>query len=222
MRDPVCCRPVPMMAGLLLVLLAPGLAPAQSNASQTDKLTTLRLEWLTQLARQDAANWEADLISAPRGNGLTVGSFRDPNAVLKELGPVLEKDYLGVRNRLVVLDTKVRARREQVQKEWAEVYRQRMAFRQYAEKRQAAYGFGFESGSPVGFQPSFLDALLLIWAGAVAMIALRLRLKENRLAFRKARRAAVAALLVGLVVLPGCGGPTARMPDRGPSARKPS
>ena len=79
------------------------------------KLTALRLGWLTQLARQDAARWENDFISAPRGSGLSVGSFQDPTTVLKELRPALTGDYEAIRNRLTALDTKAKDRREDVQ-----------------------------------------------------------------------------------------------------------
>lgn len=212
MSDPPCRRSIQCLrrfvVGVLVVLSLPALAPAQSESLPADRLTALRLDWLRQLARQDVATREADVILVPRGTGLSVGNFQDPTAVLKELGPVLDKDYVAIRNRLLTLEEKARQKREEVQKLWAEVYRQRVAFRQYTDKQQAAYGFGFESGSPVGFQPNLLDGLLLTWAGLVLGVALWLRKKENRLAIRKARRAAAAALLVGLCGVPGCGGPT--------------
>ncbi len=189
-------------AALLLLALA---APARAE-SDADKLTALRLGWLAQLARQDAANEEADLISAPRGTGLSVGGFQDPNTILKELRPVLAGDYEAVRNRLTALDAKTKARREEVQKEWAEVYRQRVAFRQFAEKQEAVYGFDLDSGSSPAFKLQILDAVLLGWALIALVIALRLRSREKRLEFRKARRAVAAALLVALAALPGCDG----------------
>jgi Double-GTPase 2 len=192
-------------APLLLLALA-----APVHAQSETRLTALRFEWLAQLARQDAAGWESDLVSAPRGTGLTVGAFQDPSAVLKELRPVLTGDYDAVRNRLVALAGKAKTRREEVQKDWEEVYRQRIEFRQYAEKQQAAYGFDFESGSPPGFKPQVFDAVLLVWALGVLVVALRLRGREKRLENRKVGRAvAAAALLVALAALPGCGGPQA-------------
>jgi Double-GTPase 2 len=211
MRDFVRSRVAPVVSSrflvaslLLLTLSAP--IQAQSDAS----LTALRLEWLTQLARQDAAGWEADLISSPRGNGLTVGNFQDPSAVLKELRPVLAGNYETVRNRLTALAPKAQARREEVQKDWAEVYRQRIAFRQYAEKQQAAYEFNFESGSQSGFKPHLFDAILLGWAVVAILIVLRMRGKEKRLELRRAQRGVVAAaLLLSLAMLPGCGGSSA-------------
>src|SRR5262245_50763946 len=144
-----------------LALVAP--VHAQSHSPPSDKLTALRLEWHTQLARQQAAQWDAALIAPPRATG-AVGSLQDPSAVLKELRPVLTGDYQAVRNALSELDARAKARRAEVQKDWAEVYRQRGEFRHYAEAQQAAYGFDFESGSPPGFKPQLFDGVLLAWA----------------------------------------------------------
>ena len=60
-----------------------------------------------------------------------VGNFREPNLVLKELLTVLNPDYEALRNAARKLAEAAAARREDVQKEWAEVYRQRIAFRQH-------------------------------------------------------------------------------------------
>jgi hypothetical protein len=227
MPDPVCFRPhaapvrspIPqpravaaLIAGLLL-LLAPATALAE-DAPNPEKLVALRLEWLTQLARQDAANsqaaqTEAIDISLHPENRKTVGNFNDPSVILKELRPVLAAEYGAIRRALDGLNDKARAKRDDAQKDWAEVVRQRAVFREYAEKQQYAYGFDYESGSPPGFQPTAIDGALLAWALVVIVIATRLRSQELRLDIRQAQRAAAACLLLGLVALPGCGGPPA-------------
>ena len=196
-----------VIVAVLVVVARPGVSQAQSDSPPAEQLTALRLEWLTQLARQDAASTEADLMAPPREKGLSVGHFRDPTAVLRELAPVWNQDYQALRNRLVALAAKATLKREAVQKEWAAVYRHRVAFRQYAEHRQADFGFGFESGSPVGFQLTVSDALLVAWAAVVGVIAWRLRLQERRLAIRRAQRAVAATLLGTVCALSGCGGP---------------
>jgi hypothetical protein len=205
---------------VLTVLLAAGIATAQSESTPPESLTALRLQWQTQLARQDAANWEAELVSAPPGAGLTVGNFQDPAAVLKELRPFLVKDYDALRTALIGLGAKAKTRREEIQKDWAEVVRQRAAFRQYADRQQANYGFDFEAGTPPGFRPTALDGVLLACAVVVAVVALRLRRKEMRLTLRKWERAsqsralATAGILLGLLTLSGCGGSPAGSDSR--------
>jgi hypothetical protein len=199
---------VAFIASLALAVFASP-ASAQGDSPSADKITSLRFEWLTQLATQDSAVWEADVISPPRGAGLTVGNFQDPSSILKELSRVLTEDYDALRNRLLALAAKAKTKREDVQKDWAEVIRQRFAFRQYAEKQQAAWGFDYESASPPGFQPNVIDAVLLAWGLAVVFVAVRLRRKEMRLDIRRSQRAAVVCLLTGTLALPGCGGPPA-------------
>jgi hypothetical protein len=199
-------RSVAILIALPILLILGTPAFGQPETSPSDKLIDLRQEWLTQLSRQDVANWESDLISAPRTNGMSVGTLGDPSAVLKELRPVLSGEYDAIRNGLIGLATKAKARRAEVQKDWTEVCRQRTAFRQYTDKQQAAYGFDFDSGTPPGFKPNAFDAFLLIWGVAVFVVALLLRAKERRLAIRRSNRSAViAALLIGLTTFPGCG-----------------
>jgi hypothetical protein len=198
-----------IIAALTIVFALGSTAFAQSDAAATstiDKITDLRLKWLTQMARQDVAHWETDMISAPRINGVSVGTLSDPSAILKELRPVLEGDYLNIKNRWRELTAKAEARRSEVQKDWSDVCGQRAVFRQYVDKQQAEYGFDFDSGTQPGFNPDVLDAALLIWGAVVFVVALRLRAKELRLLNRQARRTALtAALLTGLAALPGCG-----------------
>jgi hypothetical protein len=193
----------------LLLFAAPAPAAAQ-DAPSPEKIVALRLEWLTQLARQDAANSQAaqtesiDISLRPE-NRKTVGNFNDPSVILKELRPVLAAEYGTIRRALDALSEKANAKRDEARKDWAEVVRQRAAFREYAEKQQAAYGFDFESGSPPGFRPNVIDGVLLACALAVVVVAVRLRRQEMRLDIRRSQRAAAACLLVGLVALPGCG-----------------
>ena len=209
MSDHARSRPLvaSCLAALLILLAMATPVFAQNDPPTTDKIAALRLQWQTQLARHDVAVWETDFISAPHGTGLTVGNFQDPSAILKELGRVLTEDYDAVRNRLLTLTDKAKAKRKDLQKDWTDVIQQRVAFRQFAEKQQAAYGFDFESGSSAGFEPNTIDAVLVAWAAFVVVVAIRLRRKEMRLSIRQAQRAAAVCLLVGMIGLPGCGGP---------------
>jgi hypothetical protein len=210
MSDHVRLRPLvaSCLAALLTLLAMAAPASAQNDPPAPDKIVDLRLQWQTQLARHDVAVWEANFISAPHGTGLTVGNFQDPSAILKELGRVLTEDYDAVRNRLLTLSDKAKAKRKDSQKDWTDVIQQRIAFRQFAEKQQAAYGFDFDSGAPPGFQPNTIDAVLVAWAAFVVVVAIRLRRKEMRLSIRQAQRAAAVCLLVGMMGVSGCSGPS--------------
>ena len=195
---------------LALPVLLGFAAPAfgQPNLTPSDStLIELRLRWLTQIARRDAANWENDVISSPRSKSLSVGTLGDPNAVLKELSPVLAGEYDSIRIGLIGVAAKAKVNREDVQKDWAEAFRQQVAFRQYTDRQQAVYGFDFDAGQPPGFKPDAFDFVLLVWSGVVLLVALRLRAHERRLTDRKAARTALmATLLIGLIALPGCEG----------------
>ncbi|MBA4186788.1 MAG: hypothetical protein C0467_02095 [Planctomycetaceae bacterium] len=195
---------IPLAATLFLfTTAAPGFAQSEPSA---EKLIALRLDWLSLLAREDAATWETRVVSSPRGAGLSVGNFQDPSTVLSALGPALDADYKLVGPSLRRVEDKARTRKEEAQKDWTEAVRQRIAFREYVEKQQAIYGFDFDTGSRSGFQPEIIDGVLLAWAGVVAVVALQLRRKEQRLERRKLQRVTMAALLLGLAALPGCGG----------------
>lgn len=191
---------------LLLILLDAASAFAQTDARP---LTALRLEWLTQLARHDAADWKNDLVSAPRESKFSVGRFQDPGTVLNVLRPVLTADYEALRNRLTVLESSARSRREDVQKEWTEVIRARTEFREYIESQEAAYGFEFESGSRTALKLMPIDAALAAWALVALIAANRVRARWQRLARRRTRRAAAATILLCLSLLHGCDLPTA-------------
>jgi hypothetical protein len=205
-------RPVAILAALPLLLALGTPTYAQSQASAIDNLIDLREKWLTQIARQDVANWETDIISSPRTSSLRVGTLGDPNAILKELRPVLAGEYDLIRNGLVGLAAKVKARRLEVQKDWAEVFRQRAVFRQYVDQQEAAYHFNFDERTPPGLKLDAFDAVLIAWGVVVFAIAMRLRIKERRLAIRKAFRTGITtSLLVGLVTLPGCGTNTSNL-----------
>jgi hypothetical protein len=190
---------------LALLCSTPPAAAQTPTQTPADKIAALRLEWQTQLARLDAATWEADIVSAPRGSGQGVNNFEDPSEILKHLRRSLAEEYDVARNNLRTLAEKARDRRAAAEKEWGEVVRHRVAFREHAEKCQSVYGFDFDSGSQPVFQPDAVDAGLLLWAGVVALFALHLRRRELRLDIRKANRAAAAALLLGTLALPGCG-----------------
>jgi hypothetical protein len=204
----------------ILAALAAAALPTPARAQQPDpataeKLVNLRLKWHEQEARREAAGWEAELI-APRVGGTASGQFTDPSAILDELRPVLRDNYDALRDASARLAKTARARRDEGQKDWADVYRQRVAFRQFADEQQKAYGFDFDTAAQPGFRPSALDAVLLGWAALVLLVALRMARRVRRVAIRKARRGVAAGVLVGLFGVSGCsGGPT---PDDRPWA----
>ncbi len=201
--DPRSGRPILVLAVCSLLLVAPPVS-AQPEPSP-ERIVELRYGWQAELARQDVAAWTSDLVAAPRGPGLSVGTIQDPAIILKELGPKLDEDYKLLRPGLAKLAARAAERRDDVRKEWAEVVRQRAVFRRHVDKQQANYGFDFDSGSLPGFRLTLLDGLLIAWAVAVLLVTLRLRTKELRLEWRRARRAATAGLLVTALAFPACG-----------------
>lgn len=209
MADRDCSRPArPQrsrpLAGALLALVALTPAPARADESSADKLVALRLDWLTQLAREDVATLEAKVATAPRLPGTALGSISDPAPVLAALGPVLDGDYQQVRAALRRAEEKARTRKTDALKDWTEAYQHRIAFRESLGTIEAAHKFDFESGTQAGFRPDPVDALVLVAGCFVAVVAVLLRRREQRLDIRKARRAAGAAVVVALAALPGC------------------
>jgi hypothetical protein len=181
----------------------PARAQQSESLAPADKLVNLRLEWHTQQARQEAAGWELELLAPPRPGGSSVGRFQDPHLVLNQLRPELITDYETLRNAALKLAKAAETRREEAQKEWVEVYRQRIAFRQYADQQQDAYKFDFDTGTQPAFQPTLFDAALVVWAVFVFLVALQLGWHVRRVALRKARRAA-ALVLLPLLAVSGC------------------
>jgi hypothetical protein len=175
--------------------------PADPGAAEN--LVKLRYGWHAQQARLEAAEEETKALAPPR-LGASVGNFQDPSAVLNELRPVLADDYPALRNAAVTLADTARTRREEVQKEWEEVYRQRIAFRQYADRQQAVYGFDFDAGTQVAFKPTAFDAALLVWAALAFVAAVRLNRQVRRVAIRRLGRAAAAVAVVALGGVSGC------------------
>src|SRR5207244_1785891 len=90
------------------------------------------------------------------------------------------------------LSETAKTRRDDAQKEWAEVYRQRIAFRQYTDQQQAAYGFDFDTGAMPGFKPTIFDAIVVVWAAVVFVVAVRLGRQVRRVAIRSRRSCAAA------------------------------
>ena len=203
-RRHLCVRSI-LAALTFFLAFSSSVRAEQVETTPTDKLIELRQTWLTQLARQEAANWELERIGSPR-SGPTIANIGDPNAILDEFVPVLNGDYDAIRSALSQLTSKNKSRRDEVQKSWEQACRDRAAFREFVDGQQKGYGFNFDAGTPPGFKPNILDMVLLAWAATVFVIALRLRANEQRLAVRKAQRiAAVAAILVSVTLMPGCG-----------------
>ena len=201
----------------VLAALVAGAFPSPARAQTEpapDKLVKLRLDWHTQQARQEAAGWEIDLLPPPRPATTAIGQFQDPDAILRELQRVLPENYLVLKNAAQQLADTARARRMEAQKDWEDVYRQRIAFRQYTDQQQAAYGFDFDTNTQPGFDPTIFDGVLLLWALILFLVAVRFGKHARRVALRKARRMAAAVLVGTLLCTSGCSsGPT---PDRRP------
>jgi hypothetical protein len=182
--------------------------PARADQPETggvDNLINLRYEWHKQQARREAAEEEVKRLAPARVGGAAVRNFQDPSSILNELRPALTDDYKNLRNAALKLATTARQRRDEARKDWEELYRQRIAFRQYTDQQQAAYGFDFDSGAQVGFKPSVFDAGVILWAGVVLLVAVRLGRRVRRVAIRRvARAAAAASVLLALGTLSGC------------------
>src|SRR5262249_21006906 len=123
---------------------------------------------------------------------------------LTELRPTFTEDYKPLRNAANKLAEASRTRRDEAKKEWEDVYRQRIAFRQYADEQQTAYGFNFDSGSQPELKLSFIDAGAIIWVVVVFLVAWRLGRQARRVSIRQAQRAAAAVVLLSLFNMSRC------------------
>src|SRR5262249_46475764 len=146
--------------------------------------------------------------------GVGVRNFQDPETVLRHLRPALTEDYKLLRNASQKIAEKAQAQRKEAIKEWEEVYRQRIAFRQYTDQQQAVYKFDFDTGAQPAFKPEIIDAVVIVWAGLMFVIASRLGRHVRRVERRKLERAAAAVVLVSLFGVSGCSGGAA--PDGRP------
>lgn len=193
-----------------LVALVGAAVAGEARAEQptgsvgAEKLVEKRHEWHVQKARLDAAEEEVRRIMPARVSAAKVANFKDPTPVLTELRPTFTEDYKSLRNAANKIAENSRIRRDDSKKEWGEIYRQRIALRQYADQQQAAYGFDFDTGSQRELQPSFADVGAIVWAVVVFLVARRLGQQVRRVSMRQARRAAAAVVLLSLFTMSGC------------------
>lgn len=202
-------------AAALVAVAFSGTARAdKADAAAPERLAKLRYEWYEQQARKEAADWEINLIAPPRPQGPSIGQFQNPTTLVSELRPVLTGDYDALRNAALKLAEAARARRDDAKKDWEEGYKQRVAFRKYADQQQTAYGFDLDTGTLPGFAPSVFDAVVIAWAVVVFVAARVLAKRARRVSLRRARRAAVTAALLVLTTVSGCSsGPAAGSGD---------
>ena len=200
------------LLGAAAVVVALGGTARAEPPPPPERLGELRYEWHRQHARKEAAGLEADLIPPPRPDGPSVGQTQDPSALVNELRQVLNADYDALRGAALKLAESARARAETAKRDWEEVYKQKVAFRRYADEQQAAYGFDLDTGEQAQLRFTALDAGVLAWAAVVLAAALALGKRARRVSARRAKRAAGLAAVVLLLLVPGCSGPSAQGP----------
>jgi hypothetical protein len=198
-------RPRFALAAVLALSVA-GPARAQPEPPATDELVNLRYEWHAVQARLAAAEDAAKDTAAPRAGTAAVLTLRDPNAVLKELRPVLERDYKELAEAGGKLADEARKRGTEARAAWEEVYRQRLEFRAHVDRQQAAYDFDFDTGALPAFRPTLIDAGAVLWAVVIFGVAVRLGNGARRVRARQLQRAAAALVPFALITAPGCSG----------------
>ena len=186
-------------SALLLILIVASVAPAQGGA---DRIEAVRLEWLTQLARRDAAQWEIDLIAQPKGSVGSVASLLEPAAILADIRSELVADYGAIRAHLIAIDTKARARREDVQRQWTAVVHAPRA--RCAELRRLRTHTDSTSTGPHRLHSAPRNSTRFSWCVGCSCSWLRGAGRERTTARPAAPLGAVGALLVGIVFLAGC------------------
>jgi hypothetical protein len=201
-----------LFAVLALAILNTAHAQPANDSTPEDQLTRLRYEWHQQHAKLEAASWEIDLIAPPRPGGPALGRFQDPTSLVNELRPVLVADYETFRNAARKLAETAQTRREDAKRDWEDVYKQKIAFRQFADQQQSAFGFDLDTGTLPGFSPDVFDGALLLCAIGVFLVARQIGRHTRRVALRRAKLMA-ASVLFACVLTPGCGKVTTRAPD---------
>jgi hypothetical protein len=192
------------LVAVLAAVATEARAQQPEASGNPDKLVALRAEWHLQQARREVAEEETKRIASARVGTAAVRNFQDPSTVLNELRLTLTDDYKALRNTALKIATTARQRRDENRKEWEEVYRQRIAFRQYADQQQAAYGFDFDSGALPVFKPTLFDAGVVVWAAIVFVVAVRAGRGVRRVAIRRMNRAAAAGVMLTLCTVSGC------------------
>lgn len=212
--------PRPRGGAFALVALAAAVlaGAARADAPAPAELAERRYEWHRQHARHEAAGWEVDLVAQPRPGEASVAQFQDATALVNELRPALAADYEALRTAARKLAEASRARLTDAKTDWEAVYTQRVAFRRYADRQQAAHGFDLATGALPGFAPTALDAGIVVWAAVVFAVAVVLGRRTRRVSIRRARRAAGVAALLALAFVPGCSAGPA--PERASAARE--
>ena len=124
----------------------------------------------------EAAEGEAGGSPGPRSGGARRSrDSKTPDVVLNELRPALvHRLQVAAKRGPTSSRSRPHRRRGGRAKEWEEVYRQRIAFRQHAEQQQAAYGFDFDTGAQPGASAEVLDAAAVLWAAVMFFVAMRL------------------------------------------------
>lgn len=207
-------RSLPLLAAVAAVVFASPARADEAAGANPDELVKLRYEWHKQQARQEAADEEAKWLAKARAGTAGVRSFQNPTTILTQLRPELARDYETMRNGSLRAVEAAKARREEARKEWEEVYKQRIAFRQYTDEQQKIYKFDFDTGAQPPFKPEVYDAIVVGWAALVFVVAVRMGKRVRRVSLRKFERAAAAVVLVSLLGASGCSGGAA--PDGRP------
>lgn len=177
-----------LLVAVVAALANPARAEQAEAGSTPEKLVALRYDWHLQLARQEAAEEERKRIAPARVGNTAIGNFRDASTVLNELRLVLTEDYKVLRNAAQKYAASARQRREESKKEWEEVYKQRIAFRQYTDQQQTAYGFDYDSGTHASSGLSWVDAGVILWAAVVFVVAVFLSANVRRVSIRRMER----------------------------------
>lgn len=183
-------------------------SPAQSPSPTptADGLIALKLRLHTADARRDVA--AAEVAALPAGAApvrKSVGTLKNPDAVLSQIKGPLEKGFVALNESAAELKKSTADRVSAAREPWTAAYRDRVAVGEWGSELGTAYGFDPDGDAPAPFRPTAVDLSVLAAAGLALLVSIYLARHERRVA-RRARRAMAGA--VGLVVAAasGCGG----------------